>query len=61
MKTKNIDRRSISQIANAGKGNGDAKAEKKSESSNAGGKSSKKVDRTMHRRIRSPYPDMRIC
>ena len=45
MKTKNIDRRSISQIANAGKGNGDAKAEKKSESSNAGGKSSKKVDK----------------
>ena len=28
-----------------GKGNGDAKAEKKSESSNAGGKSSKKVDK----------------
>ena len=45
IKTKNIDRRSISQIANAGKGNGDAKAEKKSESSNAGGKSSKKVDK----------------
>ena len=45
MKTKNIDRRSISQIANSGKGNGDTKAEKKSESSNAGGKGSKKVDK----------------
>ena len=44
MKTKNIDRRSISQIANSGKGSSDAKSAK-SEPSNAGGKSSKKVDK----------------
>ena len=45
MKTKNIDRRSISQIANTNKGDTDSKTAVKSSSGSSSSKGSKKVDK----------------
>jgi YidC/Oxa1 family membrane protein insertase len=48
MKTKNIDRRSISQIANTNKGDTDSKT-------------ARRLTRTVQRLIKSLFPDMHIC